>query len=277
MAERDPAGLERQFKEALEHVCETGCLRPSDIRLPIFAAFPTETSPLFVLGYAGDSFDSQRLGVACIIDPPSERRGPNTTGAYNLNPQSVSANKKATSQEGLFAVPMSVRPHKGETTPTIPGQYRKFKLEKPPIDFLVPDPTPAATRSSREPCILMHMRKPKDTTHVDDGGHSSWGAGVDWQTCPCSFCGDVQGDLRCVGALHSLCALTSHLTPASPLRNRKQSASELRQRRFCTVFKDLKRQTSVESYLEVSLRDVDIKGFAAAGVLLFRRTAGGNP
>lgn len=62
------------------------------------------------------------------------------------------------------------------------------------------------------------------------------------QTCPCSFCANVPGD------------------PGE-------------QRRFCTKFKDLKKKTSMQSYLEVSLRPCDSSGFAAAGVLLFRRTA----
>ena len=63
------------------------------------------------------------------------------------------------------------------------------------------------------------------------------------QTCPCSFCANVPGD------------------PGE-------------QRRFCTVFKALKKNTSAKSYLEDSLKPCDSSGFAAAGVLLFRRTEG---
>jgi len=61
------------------------------------------------------------------------------------------------------------------------------------------------------------------------------------QTCPCSFCANVPGD-------------------------------PWEQRRFCTKFKALKKNTSAKSYLEVSLKPCDASGFAAAGVLLFRRT-----
>jgi hypothetical protein len=62
--------------------------------------------------------------------------------------------------------------------------------------------------------------------------------------CPCSFCADVEGD-----------------------------PSE--QRRFCTRFKDLKKLTGMKSYLAASLSPCDAEGFAAAGVLLFRRAATG--
>ncbi|KAJ1479948.1 hypothetical protein T484DRAFT_1748878 [Baffinella frigidus] len=196
MAQYDRAGLERRFKAALEHVRETGSLRPSDMRLPIFAAPLTATQ--FVLGFAGDSFDPQKLGVACIINPQSKGRGPTTKGDWNLNTEGGSANKKATSEEGLFAFRMSARPHKDKNKPNLPGQYYKYMLEKPPIDFFAADP---ATRINREPYIVMHMKKPKDKTQVDAEEPPRWWAGVEWQACPCSFCGDVLGDPRYVAAL----------------------------------------------------------------------------
>ena len=207
----------------MEHVRESGRLRDSDLQLPILAAPPTSTQ--FVKGYEGDSLDPLKLGVACVVVPPTEGRGPNSTGDYNLNPEGGSANKQATSVDGLFAVRMSVRPHKGKRKPDVRGRFYKFmlaELEKPPVNFLVPDSAPAGRRNNREPYIVMHMRK--------------------WQKCPCSFCGDVQGDPK-------------------------------EERRFCAKFKDLKMRASVESYLETSLRTCDARGFAAAGVLLFRRTA----
>ena len=43
------------------------------------------------------------------------------------------------------------------------------------------------------------------------------------------------------------------------------------ERKRCPIFKALKAGTSTESYLEVALKPCDEVGFAAAGVLLFRR------
>ena len=74
------------------------------------------------------------------------------------------------SKNGLDKWRMSVRPHKNKHAPDLPGRYYKFKLEKPRVDFLVPDP--AAKTSNQEPYILMHMRKktrvayPEPTTAV---------------------------------------------------------------------------------------------------------------
>ena len=43
MEANDPAKLRRFIKRALEHVRETGGLRPSDLQLPIFTVPPTCT------------------------------------------------------------------------------------------------------------------------------------------------------------------------------------------------------------------------------------------
>jgi hypothetical protein len=64
---------------------------------------------------------------------------------------------------------MSVRPHtlKGQASvaPELAGTYFKFVLEKPPVDFLVPDPEQAAN-SSKLPYALMHMPKTGVQTRV---------------------------------------------------------------------------------------------------------------
>lgn len=85
MVDDDFAGLERRLMEALQHVHETGLIRPSDIQLPILSSPPTVTQS--IPGYEGGELDPQTLGVACIGLPPSEGRGANKEGAaYNLNP-----------------------------------------------------------------------------------------------------------------------------------------------------------------------------------------------
>jgi hypothetical protein len=61
---------------------------------------------------------------------------------------------------------MAVRPHKGKSNPELPGTYYKFMLDKPPVDFLVPDAAAAASRNPREPFVLMHMPKPRVQTQV---------------------------------------------------------------------------------------------------------------
>jgi len=61
---------------------------------------------------------------------------------------------------------MAVRPHKGKSDPGLPGTYYKFMLDKPPVDFLVPDTAAAASRKPREPFVLMHMPKPRKQTRV---------------------------------------------------------------------------------------------------------------
>ena len=58
------------------------------------------------------------------------------------------------------------REHMGESKPTLAGKYLKFLLAQPPVDFLAPDEVPAATRNTREPYVLMHMRKPLEQTRV---------------------------------------------------------------------------------------------------------------
>ena len=61
---------------------------------------------------------------------------------------------------------MAVRPHKGKSNPGLPGTYYKFMLDKPPVDFLVPDTAAAESRNPREPFVLMHMPKPREQTRV---------------------------------------------------------------------------------------------------------------
>jgi hypothetical protein len=61
---------------------------------------------------------------------------------------------------------MAVRPHKGKSNPGLPGTYYKFMLDKPPVDFLVPDTAAAASTNPREPFVLMHMPKPREQTRV---------------------------------------------------------------------------------------------------------------
>ena len=82
MEERDPAGLVRRFKQALEHMDETGSLRPSDLQLPIYASPQYYKQPL--QGYDGGAFDPERLGAACLVVPPAEGRGAYTPCTWNL-------------------------------------------------------------------------------------------------------------------------------------------------------------------------------------------------
>ena len=173
MEAHDPAGLMRRFKQALDHIRESGRLRPSDLQLPSQASPPTYTRP--IAGYEGGAFDPHTLGVACIVVPPTHGRGPYSKGEFSFNPD---AWHSETREAGLVAVRMAVRPHKGKPPPDLAGRYYKFMLGKPPVDFLVSDPAPAATRS-REPFVLMHMRLqhtrvvvPEPATAVDDAAHT---------------------------------------------------------------------------------------------------------
>ena len=80
--------MERRFKQALDHFNETGRLRPSDLQLPIMEG-PPPTCKQDLEGYEGGVFDPEKLGVACIVVPPSEGRGANEKGStWNLNPVS---------------------------------------------------------------------------------------------------------------------------------------------------------------------------------------------
>jgi hypothetical protein len=65
MEERDSARLVRRFKEALDHVHETGVLRPSDLQMPIFTS-PQYYKQLFP-GYDGGAFDPEKLGAAYVV------------------------------------------------------------------------------------------------------------------------------------------------------------------------------------------------------------------
>ena len=85
MEKHDPAGLMRRFKIALDHVHETGRLRPSDLQLPIYASSPYVKVSL--QGYEGGEFDPEALGAAYIVVRPSDCRGTNTNGDYNLRQQ----------------------------------------------------------------------------------------------------------------------------------------------------------------------------------------------
>ena len=89
MEEKHPEELERRFKQALDSFHEAGHLRSSDLQLPIMRG-PPPTCKQFLQGYEGDSFDPVKLGVACVVVPPSEGRGANAKGsAWNLNPAST--------------------------------------------------------------------------------------------------------------------------------------------------------------------------------------------
>ena len=163
MEAHEPAELMRRFKQALEHVSETGRLHPSDLQLPIQAT--PQTAKKLLSGYEGGSFDPLHLGVACIVVPPSLGRCAKAEGGWSLNPDGGPSHKKETAEAGLFAVRMSVRPHKGKSTPELPGRYYKFTLQRPPVDFLVQDEG-RGNASSRDPFVLMHMRKRWDQTRV---------------------------------------------------------------------------------------------------------------
>ena len=79
---------DRLFKQALDHVRDTGHLQPSDLQLHIFASPQTVVHPLN--GYEGGSFDPLQLGVACIVLPPPEGRAPKTKGStWGHNPVSA--------------------------------------------------------------------------------------------------------------------------------------------------------------------------------------------
>ena len=84
MADYDRAGLMRRFKQALDHVLDTGRLQPSDLQLPIKKSPPTIMQPL--TGYEGGMFDPLQLGVACIVLP--EGRAPTKGATWNFNPVS---------------------------------------------------------------------------------------------------------------------------------------------------------------------------------------------
>ena len=81
MDERDPRGLLWRIKQSLEHVYETGRLRPSDLKLPIYAC--PQYYKQILPGYEGGAFDPERLGAACIVVPPSKALGANTPCTYN--------------------------------------------------------------------------------------------------------------------------------------------------------------------------------------------------
>ena len=88
MEKGDPGELRQRFMQALEHIDETGRLRPSDLQLPIF------TSPQYYKQslqlYEGGVFDPEKLGVTYIVVPPKDGRGPNSLlGDWNLNPVST--------------------------------------------------------------------------------------------------------------------------------------------------------------------------------------------
>ena len=85
MADHDPAGLMRQFKQALDHVLDTGRLQPSDLQLPIMSSPPTVMQPL--AGCEGGMFDPLQLGVACIV-VRGGRAPTNGAATWNLNPVS---------------------------------------------------------------------------------------------------------------------------------------------------------------------------------------------
>ena len=85
----DAAGLRLRFKQALDHIHETGRLNPSDLQLPIMRGSPP-TYTWTVPGYgAMGAYDPTKLGVACIVVPPATGTGFNTLGDFNLVPVST--------------------------------------------------------------------------------------------------------------------------------------------------------------------------------------------
>ena len=81
LEERD---LLRRFKHDLDHIHETGRLRPSDLQLAIYAS--PQYCKQSIQGYSGGEFDPEKLGVAYIVIPPAKGYGPRSQGVYNLNP-----------------------------------------------------------------------------------------------------------------------------------------------------------------------------------------------
>ena len=79
--------LVQRFKQALEHMDESGRLRPSDLQLPIFAS--PQYYKKFLPGYEGGAIDPERLGAAFIVVPPPTGIGPNTPCTFNLQQVSV--------------------------------------------------------------------------------------------------------------------------------------------------------------------------------------------
>ena len=105
MWDRDRAELMRQLKRVLEHIHETGRLRPSDLQLPIrLSPFDTAISPL--AGFESGEFDPERLGVACIVMQPTSGRGSNTKGNYRLSqvPTTPSLPGRPSALQHLFLV-----------------------------------------------------------------------------------------------------------------------------------------------------------------------------
>ena len=81
MDDYDLRGLLWRIKQALEHVHETGRLRPSDLQLPIYAS--PQYYKQILPGYEGGDFDPERLGAACIVAPPSKGLGAVTSSTHN--------------------------------------------------------------------------------------------------------------------------------------------------------------------------------------------------
>jgi len=85
MEQHDPARLRERFKQALDSVCQTGRLRPSDLQLPIFTSpWMASISPL--VGYWDGEFDADTPGAACILLPPTFcRHARLRRGDYSIN------------------------------------------------------------------------------------------------------------------------------------------------------------------------------------------------
>jgi len=171
LEENDLAGLERNVKQLLEHlreiwdlnpvellfqqdlkrIHETGGLRPSNLQLPIRTYPPTTLQRI----PGGGSLDPHVLGVGCTVVPPERGRGKDyTKGDWHFR---ASDWHSETFEPGLIAVRMTVHPNQGRKSPALPGTYYKFMLDKPSVDFLVPDPASAAARK-REPFVLIQFR-----------------------------------------------------------------------------------------------------------------------
>ena len=129
----DGAELMRQVKQALDRIHETGRLRSSDLQLHIQLA-PFDTAIMPLSGYEGGEFDPERLGTACIVVPPTEGRGSNSKGDYNLT---QIGEKEETSEPGLDIVRMWPKPRKHKSAPKLLGTYYKVVL-KPPLDIQRP-------------------------------------------------------------------------------------------------------------------------------------------
>ena len=107
MEEHDSEGLMQRFKQALDHIRESGRLHDFDLQLPVVEDF---TFKQRLHGYVGGTYDPEALGVACIVVPPPQgRRGPNSKGDFGLNPVSSREIHKSNSSRSPPLIPATAR------------------------------------------------------------------------------------------------------------------------------------------------------------------------